>query len=94
MKVRITQRDIEGANRNGLDNPISRAIHRVLGGRWFVFGTKACEVSYPYRSTSLPLRAANGWRQFQQTGCIGKLEFCLTVAPLPEDKTKIRIEGN
>jgi hypothetical protein len=56
MQVRVTEEDIRGAIPSGLHNPVSRALERETGRKWFVWESgMAMEMQAPHRH--LPLTA-------------------------------------
>ena len=81
MTVRITKQDIEEAGRDGTRNPITRAIQRAVGGRWFVYAPLACEMTEPHRAITLPVEVCAHWERFQDTGSMEPLEFDLALPP-------------
>jgi len=79
VKVCVVEQDIQGSERRGLDNPVARAIQRAVGGRWYVFGPLAYELTSPYRAASLSDEACLAGQEHQVTGAIQPFEFDLAM---------------
>ncbi|HEX8834948.1 MAG TPA: hypothetical protein VF719_12140 [Abditibacteriaceae bacterium] len=91
MKIRVTRDDIRGGSgpvvggyasgayssgRTGIDNPITRAIRRVTGQTWVIFGgNTAYYRTCPYRTLSLPYEVHQQWQIYQKTGVWHPFEF-------------------
>ena len=55
MKISVTQADIKAATPNGSFNPVSIALGRITGRKWFICkDNTAMEMEAPFRDIALP----------------------------------------
>jgi hypothetical protein len=79
MRIQVTEQDIRAAKRNGVDNPLTLALRRVVGNEWFVLDGHRQEValyqlSPPYRAIVLPSRVVNVLRAWKDSEIIQPFE--------------------
>jgi len=88
----VTSQEIQGAQRDGAENPIARALQRIMGTPWFLTdekyagGTLVYELVPPYHVAVLDPETYNNWKQYRSSGLMWPFEFAITF----EDQLKHR----
>ena len=76
IRVMVTEVDIQGAGRNGTDNPIARALCRATGQPWDIWLTShAFELAPPFRCVILPGEIFKINRVYHYSGMMWPFEF-------------------
>jgi len=76
MKIQVTDEDIFCAQQGPVENPVTCALRRVTGRKWFIFrGETASEMEPPYRYVSMPYEVHARWQHYRVTGTMEPFEF-------------------
>lgn len=85
VNIQVTLQDIWGAQRDGAENPISRALRRIMGTPWFITdqkhsgGTIVYELAEPYRVAILDAETSHNWHQYRSSGLIWPFECEISI---------------
>ena len=84
MRIEVTEQDIRAARRNGVDNPLTLALRRMVGNEWFVLDGHRQEValyqlSPPFRTIVLPGHVVSLLRAWKDSEVIQPFEVELDV---------------
>ncbi len=84
MKIQVTEEDILRARQGPIENPMTCALRRMTGRKWFIFrGETASEMEPPYRTIALPYEVQARWQRYHITGVIEPFEFEFAMPPAP-----------
>ena len=84
MQVQVTNDDIRSAERCPTTNPISLALCRLMGGKWYIwYCCMAYEMTPPHRYLRISQKTAHQLSTYLGTGDMQPFEFGVNIENLP-----------
>src|SRR5215210_3334394 len=84
MQIQVTDNDIRSAERCPTTNPISRALNRLVGGKWYIwYCHMAFEMTPPYRYLRMSQETVHQLTGYLRSGDMQPFQFGGDVEGLP-----------